>query len=138
MLLQVFLSISLTTRLIVAVLSQDVSEHAEATRLLSHQAGHDHLTGQPNRKLLVGRLRTALEHSAASCRAVGVLFLDLDDFKRVNDELGHAIGDHVLVGRPSTRRGQPAAPPSRVRECTAQVHQRTHVQPRTTLELRPR
>lgn len=96
-LLQVFVGISLTTGLIVAVLSQDISEHAETTRLLSHQAGHDHLTGLPNRKLLLARLRAALARSATSGRAVGVLFIDLDDFKRVNDDLGHAIGDHVLA-----------------------------------------
>lgn len=59
-------------------------------------ACHDSLTGLPNRALMLDRLRQALSQAERQRKTVGVLFIDLDDFKRVNDDLGHSTGDTVL------------------------------------------
>lgn len=68
-----------------------------AMRQLQHQAWHDALTGLPNRAYFLDHLRAALERShGATSRPFGVLFIDCDGFKRVNDAHGHAIGDELL------------------------------------------
>ncbi len=64
---------------------------------IRYEALHDPLTGLANRTLLRDRLEHALAHSERGDRATGVLFVDLDDFKKVNDWYGHATGDSVLV-----------------------------------------
>jgi diguanylate cyclase (GGDEF)-like protein len=68
----------------------------ERTRQLQHLADHDVLTALPNRRQLACYLDLALERAAASGRRVGVFFLDLDNFKTLNDSMGHAYGDTVL------------------------------------------
>jgi diguanylate cyclase (GGDEF)-like protein len=61
-------------------------------------AYHDTLTGLPNRLLLQDRLRQALAHAERNGQLVGVMYLDIDRFKLINDTLGHHIGDQVLKG----------------------------------------
>ncbi|HTT87413.1 MAG TPA: diguanylate cyclase [Acidimicrobiales bacterium] len=64
---------------------------------LSHQVVHDPLTGAANRVLVADRLNHALARVRRGEGLMGVLFIDVDDFKVVNDELGHGVGDHVLT-----------------------------------------
>ncbi|MFZ1785172.1 MAG: GGDEF domain-containing protein [Ferruginibacter sp.] len=73
------------------------AELAMATEELRHQALHDKLTGLPNRALFWERLSHRMSMAARRPTGFAVLFLDLDDFKTVNDTLGHAAGDQLLV-----------------------------------------
>jgi diguanylate cyclase (GGDEF)-like protein/PAS domain S-box-containing protein len=77
--------------------TRDVSERAQLESELNHRAFHDELSGLANRALFRNRLAHALERRARLGRALGVLFVDLDRFKEVNDSLGHAYGDELLV-----------------------------------------
>jgi len=83
---------------IVSILSfvQDVSPRVRAEERLQYMATRDALTGLPNRLLLHERLSQATAQAKRSGRRVGVLFIDLDRFKNVNDTLGHRIGDELL------------------------------------------
>ncbi len=74
----------------------------ETFRDLAH---HDHLTGLPNRGLLFDRLTLAIAQAHRLASQLAVLFLDLDDFKAVNDSFGHAFGDRVLVDLARSLRG---------------------------------
>jgi diguanylate cyclase (GGDEF)-like protein len=81
--------------------SRDVTAQVAAEEALAHQALHDALTGLANRVALMDHLAQALAALERQSGSVGLLFVDLDDFKQVNDSLGHDSGDCVLseVGR---------------------------------------
>ncbi|MFI6070726.1 putative bifunctional diguanylate cyclase/phosphodiesterase [Actinoplanes sp. NPDC051343] len=76
---------------------RDVTERRRLETDLAHQAYHDSLTGLANRALFQSRLQQAALIAQNGDRLVGVLFIDLDDFKEINDSLGHAAGDQLLV-----------------------------------------
>jgi diguanylate cyclase (GGDEF)-like protein len=84
-------------RVIGAVLVfHDVSESRAVALRMAHLAQHDFLTGLPNRVLLTERCSQAIGQANRHKKQVALLFLDLDFFKRINDSLGHAIGDQLL------------------------------------------
>ena len=76
---------------------RDASGELRARRELEHRALHDPLTKLPNRELLLDRLSVALSRRDRQDTAVGVIFIDLDGFKKINDEHGHSVGDELLV-----------------------------------------
>jgi diguanylate cyclase (GGDEF)-like protein/PAS domain S-box-containing protein len=76
---------------------EDVTARKEAEVRLAHQALHDHLTGLPNRVLLRDHLQLAGFRARRNGTHLAVLFVDVDDFKEVNDTLGHVVGDKVLM-----------------------------------------
>lgn len=80
----------------VASLVQDVTERLNTERTIHYMAHHDALTGLPNRRLMQDRLNQAILSARRAQRHVGLLFVDLDRFKLVNDTLGHETGDYVL------------------------------------------
>jgi diguanylate cyclase (GGDEF)-like protein/PAS domain S-box-containing protein len=77
--------------------ARDVSERKAFEAQLTHQAFHDAVTGLANRALFAERVRHAIIRSRREDHGCAVLFLDLDDFKEINDSLGHAAGDEVLI-----------------------------------------
>jgi diguanylate cyclase (GGDEF)-like protein/PAS domain S-box-containing protein len=79
-----------------AVTGRDITERKAFEALLTKQAFHDAVTGLPNRVLLRDRLAQALARAARRFSTVGLLFIDLDNFKQINDSLGHHVGDKLL------------------------------------------
>jgi diguanylate cyclase (GGDEF)-like protein/PAS domain S-box-containing protein len=78
------------------IVFHDISETRAAAERMVHLAHHDHLTGLPNRMLLEDRLAQAIRYSQRHRRSLGVLFLDVNEFKDINDTRGHAVGDQLL------------------------------------------
>ena len=76
---------------------QDITERKRAEQELAHRALHDPLTGLPNRLLFMDRLGHALDQAERRNAGAAVIFADLDNFKVINDSLGHAVGDELLV-----------------------------------------
>jgi diguanylate cyclase (GGDEF)-like protein/PAS domain S-box-containing protein len=76
---------------------QDITERKQMEQEIAHQALHDALTGLPNRALLTDRLLLSLAGSRRRGTQLAVMFLDVDQFKAVNDSLGHGCGDEVLM-----------------------------------------
>lgn len=82
----------------ILVQSQDITFRRYATWELAKQALHDELTKLPNRAMLVHRLKAALEQPpTASNPTLGLMYIDIDRFKMVNDTLGHEVGDQLIV-----------------------------------------
>jgi PAS domain S-box-containing protein len=84
-------------------ISRDLTAQIEAENALAHQALHDGLTGLPNRALILDRIDQMLARTRRSHGQCAAMFLDLDNFKDINDTLGHHAGDELLVAcrRPS-------------------------------------
>jgi diguanylate cyclase (GGDEF)-like protein len=76
---------------------RDVTEQRGLQEELEYRAYHDALTGLPNRTLFAREAQGAIDAARATGRTAGVLFVDLDDFKVVNDTMGHSVGDELLV-----------------------------------------
>lgn len=81
--------------------AERLAQLQDAQALLTRQATHDALTGLPNRALLMDRIEQALAAAKRSGRCTAVFFVDIDHFKQINDNFGHAMGDRVLesIGR---------------------------------------
>ncbi|WP_275706168.1 EAL domain-containing protein [Marinobacter iranensis] len=79
------------------ILGEDISIRKRYEQQLLRQANYDILTGLPNRMLALDRLKLALAQARRESSLVGVMFLDLDNFKHINDTLGHDAGDNLLI-----------------------------------------
>jgi len=86
-------------------LEAEITERNRAEENLKHLAHHDALTGLPNRLLLNARLEHAIERARRANLKVAVFFLDLDNFKNINDSLGHTAGDRLLQNISKKLRG---------------------------------
>ncbi len=83
----------------------DITEAKQAEEYIRHQAYHDHLTDLPNRSLFMDRLQHQLAYAHREKFPLAVLYIDLDGFKAVNDELGHRAGDDLLKEAAARLRG---------------------------------
>lgn len=77
-------------------IAYDITERKRAEELMRYQALHDGLTGLPNRTLMADRMSMAIERAKRNQEVLGVMLMDLDHFKEINDTLGHDVGDEVL------------------------------------------
>lgn len=76
--------------------ARDITDRKQMEERLQHMAGHDPLTDLPNRALLLDRLQTALAHARRDQTHLSLLFIDIDNFKHINDTFGHVMGDILL------------------------------------------
>ncbi|HEX3303003.1 MAG TPA: diguanylate cyclase [Thermomicrobiales bacterium] len=81
----------------IVITAHDITERKMLLESLRHQAHHDSLTGLPNRLVLEDRLDSAIRQAQSTGVPTSVLFIDLNDFKMINDRDGHAMGDELLV-----------------------------------------
>jgi len=118
---------------------RDVSERKAFEEQLAHQAFHDPVTKLANRALFSDRVEHALMRTQRGVHEIAVMFIDLDDFKTVNDSLGHAAGDEVLqeVGR-RLKIAVRLATPSHASEETSSPSCSTALQAHRMLPTRPR
>ena len=79
------------------LIAYDITERKRTQDYITHLAHHDALTGLPVRTLLHDRLEDALARARRQRSKVGLLVIDLDNFKRINDSMGHAAGDQLLM-----------------------------------------
>lgn len=77
-------------------LQAQTSALEEKNKVIEHMAYHDGLTGLPNRRMLTDQLTSIIHRAKITNKPVGILFIDLDRFKYVNDSLGHLMGDRIL------------------------------------------
>ncbi|MBI1388186.1 MAG: diguanylate cyclase [bacterium] len=84
-------------RTVITCILRDITERKRQEEEISRIAYYDSLTGLPNRTLFQDRLSVALANAARKQDQLAVMFIDLDGFKRINDELGHAAGDEALI-----------------------------------------
>ncbi len=75
----------------------DITERKHTEEYISHLAHHDSLTGLPSRTLLNDRMELALKRALRNSSKVALMMVDIDNFKRVNDSLGHSVGDNLLI-----------------------------------------
>jgi len=85
--------------------NRDITELKKLQEKLKHMAGHDLLTGLPNRSLFIEHLEQTIKEAKRNSTMFAVVFIDLDDFKEINDTLGHEAGDIVLKKLASTLTG---------------------------------
>jgi diguanylate cyclase (GGDEF)-like protein/PAS domain S-box-containing protein len=76
---------------------QDITERKGYEQLIEFQATHDKLTGLPNRAMLADRLQQSISFSDRHSEKLAVAFVDLDQFKQINDSMGHHVGDQLLI-----------------------------------------
>ncbi|MGM0542276.1 MAG: EAL domain-containing protein [Pseudomonadota bacterium] len=89
-----------------AGLFTDITHMRENEEQIRHLAYYDPLTRLPNRRLLEDRLKLAMHHAHRAHEPLALIFIDLDHFKQVNDTLGHAVGDELLMHAADRMRGQ--------------------------------
>jgi len=77
-------------------LRREIAKHKRTEETIKQLAYHDSLTGLPNRRLFTDRLNMAITHAERNKHKVAMILLDLDQFKGVNDTLGHSVGDELL------------------------------------------